>query len=134
MATVYVYDKNGAYTGNYREVTPENYQLADNETYEKPQKVYEYDDDYKLTGLALVKPGVSWPDSTSVVPPDGLNDPTYNPSERSWHGISEEAYRAKYNVPESKPSDTTEIVNALAQQVVSLQAEVNKLKGAKNDD
>lgn len=134
MATVYVYDKNGEYTGNYREVTPENYQLADNESYDKPQKVYEYGDDYTLTGIARIKPGNPWPNSTPLTPPDGLNEPTYDPVEQRWHGISNEAYRAKYNVPESKPSDTTEIVNALAQQVVSLQAEVKELKGSENND
>ena len=57
MATIYVYDKDNTFLGSRENVNLDNYQLADNESAERPLTVYEYDDSYRLTGLAKIKPG-----------------------------------------------------------------------------
>lgn len=90
MATVYVYDKNNVLLGRKENVNLDSYELADNESAERPLTVYEYDDSYRLTGLAKIKPGTMIANATSTVPPDGLNEPTYDPLKNSWYGISDE--------------------------------------------
>lgn len=41
MATVYVYDKDNTFVGSKENINLDNYQLADNESVEKPLTVYE---------------------------------------------------------------------------------------------
>ena len=128
MATVYVYDKNNVLLGRKENVNLNSYELADNESAEQPLTVYEYDDSYRLTGLAKIKPGTMIANATSTVPPDGLNEPTYDPLKNSWYGISDEAYRKLYNIPASEPDGSAKLINALTQQVFQLTQKVNQLE------
>ena len=128
MATVYVYDKNNVLLGRKENVDLNSYELADNESAEQPLTVYEYDDIYRLTGLAKIKPGTMIANATSTVPPDGLNEPTYDPLKNSWYGISDEAYRKLYNIPASEPDGSSKLINALTQQVFQLTQKVNQLE------
>ena len=128
MATVYVYDKENIYVGRKDNINLEAYELADNESAEQPLTVYEYDDSYRLTGLAKIKPGTMIANATSTVPPDGLNEPTYDPLKNSWYGISDEAYRKLYNIPASEPDGSAKLINALTQQVFQLTQKVNQLE------
>ena len=48
MATIYVYDKDNTFLGSRENVNLDNYQLADNESAERPLTVYEYDDSNRL--------------------------------------------------------------------------------------
>ena len=128
MATVYVYDKENIYVGRKDNINLEAYELADNESAERPLTVYEYDDSYRLTGLAKIKPGTMIANATSTVPPDGLNEPTYDPLKNSWYGISDEAYRKLYNIPASEPDGSAKLINALTQQVFQLTQKVNQLE------
>ena len=128
MATVYVYDKNNVLLGRKENVDLNSYELADNESAEQPLTVYEYDDSYRLTGLAKIKPGTMIANATSTVPPDGLNEPTYDPLKNSWYGISDEAYRKLYNIPASEPDGSAKLINALTQQVFHLTQKVNQLE------
>lgn len=128
MATVYVYDKNNVLLGRKENVNLDSYELADNESAEQPLTVYEYDDSYRLTGLAKIKPGTMIANATSTVPPDGLNEPTYDPLKNSWYGISDEAYRKLYNIPASEPDGSAKLINALTQQVFQLTQKVNQLE------
>ena len=128
MATVYVYDKNNVLLGRKENVNLNSYELADNESAERPLTVYEYDDSYRLTGLAKIKPGTMIANATSTVPPDGLNEPTYDPLKNSWYGISDEAYRKLYNIPASEPDGSAKLINALTQQVFQLTQKVNQLE------
>ena len=128
MATVYVYDKNNVLLGRKENVDLNSYELADNESAEQPLTVYEYDDSYRLTGLAKIKPGTMIANATSTVPPDGLNEPTYDPLKNSWYGISDEAYRKLYNIPASEPVGSAKLINALTQQVFQLTQKVNQLE------
>lgn len=128
MATVYVYDKNNVLLGRKENVNLDSYELADNESAERPLTVYEYDDSYRLTGLAKVKPGTMIANATSTVPPDGLNEPTYDPLKNTWYGISDEAYRRLYNIPASEPDESAKLINALTQQVFQLTQKVNQLE------
>lgn len=128
MATIYVYNKNNLFVGRKDNINLEEYELADNESINKPQTVYEYDDSYRLTGLAKIKPGTMIDNATTTVPPDGLNEPTYDPLKNSWYGISDEAYRAMYNVPSNEPNASAELINALTQQVFQLTQKVNQLE------
>lgn len=128
MATVYVYDKNNVLLGRKENVDLNSYELADNESAEQPLTVYEYDDSYRLTGLAKIKPGTMIVNATSTVPPDGLNEPTYDPLKNSWYGISDEAYRKLYNIPASEPDGSAKLINALTQQVFQLTQKVNQLE------
>lgn len=128
MATVYVYDEDNTFLGRKGNVNLDNYQLADNESIEKPLTVYEYDDSYRLTGLAKIKPGTVIANATSTVPPDGLNDPTYDPLKNTWYGVSDEAYRKMYNIPASEPDESAKLINALTQQVFQLTQKVNQLE------
>jgi len=128
MATVYVYDEDNTFLGRKENVNLDNYQLADNESIEKPLTVYEYDDSYRLTGLAKIKPDTVIAKATSTVPPDGLNDPTYDPLKNNWYGISDEAYRKMYNIPASEPDESAKLINALTQQVFQLTQKVNQLE------
>ena len=128
MATVYVYDKNNVLLGRKENVNLDSYELADNESAERPLTVYEYDDSYRLTGLAKIKPGTMIANATSTVPPDGLNEPTYDPLKNSWYGISDEAYRKLYNIPASEPDGSAKLINALTQQVFQLTQKVNQLE------
>lgn len=128
MATVYVYDKNNVLLGRKENVDLNSYELADNESAEQPLTVYEYDDSYRLTGLAKIKPGTMIANATSTVPPDGLNEPTYDPLKNSWYGISDEAYRKLYNIPASEPDGSAKLINALTQQVFQLTQKVNQLE------
>ena len=43
-------------------------------------------------------------------------------------GISDEAYRAMYNVPSNEPNASAELINALTQQVFQLTQKVNQLE------
>lgn len=128
MATVYVYDKDNTFLGSRENVNLDNYQLADNESVEKPLTVYEYDDSYRLTGLAKIKPGTVIANATTTVPTDGLNEPTYDPLKNTWYGISNEAYRKLYNIPASEPDGSAKLINALTQQVFQLTQKVNQLE------
>ena len=128
MATVYVYDKNNVLLGRKENVDLNSYELADNESAEQSLTVYEYDDSYRLTGLAKIKPGTMIANATSTVPPDGLNEPTYDPLKNSWYGISDEAYRKLYNIPASEPDGSAKLINALTQQVFQLTQKVNQLE------
>ena len=128
MATVYVYDKNNVLLGRKENVNLNSYELADNESAERPLTVYEYDDSYRLTGLAKVKPGTMIANATSTVPPDGLNEPTYDPLKNSWYGISDEAYHKLYNIPDNTPDESAKLINALTQQVFQLTQKVNQLE------
>lgn len=128
MATVYVYDKNNTFVGSKENINLDNYQLADNESVEKPLTVYEYDDSYRLTGLAKIKPGTVIANATTTVPTDGLNEPTYDPLKNTWYGISDEAYRQLYNIPASEPDGSAKLINALTQQVFQLTQKVNQLE------
>ncbi|MCC4456019.1 hypothetical protein [Limosilactobacillus reuteri] len=128
MATVYVYDKNNTFVGSKENINLDNYQLADNESVEKPLTVYEYDDSYRLTGLAKIKPGIVIANATTTVPTDGLNEPTYDPLKNTWYGISDEAYRKLYNIPASEPDGSAKLINALTQQVFQLTQKVNQLE------
>ncbi len=128
MATVYVYDKNNTFVGSKENINLDNYQLADNESVEKPLTVYEYDDSYRLTGLAKIKPGTVIANATTTVPTDGLNEPTYDPLKNTWYGISDEAYRKLYNIPASEPDGSAKLINALTQQVFQLTQKVNQLE------
>ena len=128
MATVYVYDKNNVLLGRKENVNLNSYELADNESAEQSLTVYEYDDSYRLTGLAKIKPGTMIANATSTVPPDGLNEPTYDPLKNSWYGISDEAYRKLYNIPASEPDGSAKLINALTQQVFQLTQKVNQLE------
>ena len=128
MATVYVYDKNNTFVGSKENINLDNYQLADNESVEKPLTVYEYDDSYRLTGLAKIKPGIVIANATTTVPTDGLNEPTYDPLKNTWYGISDEAYRKLYNIPASEPDGSAKLINALMQQVFQLTQKVNQLE------
>ena len=128
MATVYVYDKNNVLLGRKENVDLNSYELADNESAEQPLTVYEYDDSYRLTGLSKIKPGTMIANATSTVPPDGLNEPTYDPLKNSWYGISDEAYRKLYNIPASEPDGSAKLINALTQQVFQLTQKVNQLE------
>ena len=128
MATVYVYDKNNVLLGRKENVDLNSYELADNESAEQPLTVYKYDDSYRLTGLAKIKPGTMIANATSTVPPDGLNEPTYDPLKNSWYGISDEAYRKLYNIPASEPDGSAKLINALTQQVFQLTQKVNQLE------
>ena len=128
MATVYVYDKNNVLLCRKENVDLNSYELADNESAEQPLTVYEYDDSYRLTGLAKIKPGTMIANATSTVPPDGLNEPTYDPLKNSWYGISDEAYRKLYNIPASEPDGSAKLINALTQQVFQLTQKVNQLE------
>ena len=128
MATVYVYDKNNVLLGRKENVDLNSYELADNKSAEQPLTVYEYDDSYRLTGLAKIKPGTMIANATSTVPPDGLNEPTYDPLKNSWYGISDEAYRKLYNIPASEPDGSAKLINALTQQVFQLTQKVNQLE------
>ena len=128
MATVYVYDKNNVLLGRKENVDLNSYELADNESAEQPLTVYEYDDSYRLTGLAKIKPGTMIANATSTVPPDGLNEPTYDPLKNCWYGISDEAYRKLYNIPASEPDGSAKLINALTQQVFQLTQKVNQLE------
>lgn len=128
MATVYVYDKNNTFVGSKENINLDNYQLADNESVEKPLTVYEYDDSYRLTGLAKIKPGTVIANATTTVPTDGLNEPTYDPLKNTWYGISNEAYRKLYNIPASEPDGSAKLINALTQQVFQLTQKVNQLE------
>ena len=128
MATVYVYDKNNVLLGRKENVDLNSYELADNESAEQPLTVYEYDDSYRLTGLAKIKPGTMIANATSTVPPDGLNELTYDPLKNSWYGISDEAYRKLYNIPASEPDGSAKLINALTQQVFQLTQKVNQLE------
>lgn len=128
MATVYVYDKNNVLLGRKENVNLNSYELTDNESAEQPLTVYEYDDSYRLTGLAKIKPGTMIANATSTVPPDGLNEPTYDPLKNSWYGISDEAYRKLYNIPASEPDGSAKLINALTQQVFQLTQKVNQLE------
>jgi hypothetical protein len=128
MATVYVYDKNNTFVGSKENINLDNYQLADNESVEKPLTVYEYDDSYHLTGLAKIKPGIVIANATTTVPTDGLNEPTYDPLKNTWYGISDEAYRKLYNIPASEPDGSAKLINALTQQVFQLTQKVNQLE------
>ena len=128
MATVYVYDKNNVLLGRKENVDLNSYELADNESAEQPLTVYEYDDSYRLTGLAKIKPGTMIANATSTVPPDGLNEPTHDPLKNSWYGISDEAYRKLYNIPASEPDGSAKLINALTQQVFQLTQKVNQLE------
>lgn len=71
MATIYVYNKNNLFVGRKDNINLEAYELADNESINKPQTVYEYDDSYRLTGLTKIKPGTVIANATPTVPPDG---------------------------------------------------------------
>lgn len=134
MATVYVYDKNNVLLGRKENVNLDSYELADNESSERPLTVYEYDDSYRLTGLAKIKPGTVIANATTTVPTDGLNEPTYDPLKNTWYGISDEAYRKLYNIPASEPDGSAKLINALTQQVFQLTQKVNQLeKSDKND-
>lgn len=135
MAAIYVYDKNNFFVGRKDNINLEAYELADNESINKPQTVYEYDDSYRLTGLAKIKPGTVIPNATPTAPPDGLNEPTYDPATNTWHGISNDEYRKLYNLPASTPDDQTKMINALTQQVFKLNQKVNELEkvGASHD-
>lgn len=128
MATVYVYDKNNTFVGSKENINLDNYQLADNESVEKPLTVYEYDDSYRLTGLVKIKPGTVIANATTTVPTDGLNEPTYDPLKNTWYGISNEAYRKLYNIPASEPDGSAKLINALTQQVFQLTQKVNQLE------
>lgn len=128
MATVYVYDKNNTFVGSKENINLDNYQLADNESVKKPLTVYEYDDSYRLTGLAKIKPGIVIANATTTVPTDGLNEPTYDPLKNTWYGISDEAYRKLYNIPASEPDGSAKLINALTQQVFQLTQKVNQLE------
>ncbi|UAW61380.1 hypothetical protein K3F51_05615 [Limosilactobacillus reuteri] len=128
MATVYVYDKDNTFVGSKENINLDNYQLADNESVEKPLTVYEYDDSYRLTGLAKIKPGTVIANATTTVPTDGLNEPTYDPLKNTWYGISDEAYRKLYNIPASEPDGSAKLINALTQQVFQLTQKVNQLE------
>ncbi|ABQ83117.1 hypothetical protein ACX3VO_04640 [Limosilactobacillus reuteri subsp. reuteri] len=128
MATIYVYNKNNLFVGRKDNINLEAYELADNESINKPQTVYEYDDSYHLTGLAKIKPGTVIANATHTVPPDGLNDPTYDPANNTWHGISNDEYRKLYNVPASEPDGSAKLINALTQQVFQLTQKVNQLE------
>ena len=128
MATVYVYDKSNVLLGRKENINLDSYELADNESAERPLTVYEYDDSYRLTGLAKIKPGTMIANATSTVPPDGLNEPTYDPLKNSWYGISDEAYRKLYNIPASEPDGSAKLINALTQQVFQLTQKVNQLE------
>ena len=134
MATVYVYDKNNVLLGRKENVDLNSYELADNESAEQPLTVYEYDDSYRLTGLAKIKPGTMIANATSTVPPDGLNEPTYDPLKNSWYGISDEAYRKLYNIPASEPDGSAKLINALTQQVFQLTQKVNQLEKSDQND
>ena len=134
MATVYVYDKNNVLLGRKENVNLDSYELADNESSERPLTVYEYDDSYRLTGLAKIKPGTVIANATTTVPTDGLNEPTYDPLKNTWYGISDEDYRKLYNIPASEPDGSAKLINALTQQVFQLTQKVNQLeKRDKND-
>lgn len=134
MATVYVYDKNNVLLGRKENVNLDSYELADNESSERPLTVYEYDDSYRLTGLAKIKPGTVIANATTTVPTDGLNEPTYDPLKNTWYGISDEDYRKLYNIPASEPDGSAKLINALTQQVFQLTQKVNQLeKSDKND-
>lgn len=128
MATVYVYGKDNLFVGRKENVNLKAYELADNESINKPQTVYEYDDSYRLTGLALIKPGTVIANATTTAPQDGLNEPTYDPLNNAWHGISEETYRKLHNIPESKPDESAVLINALTQKVFQLTQKVNQLE------
>lgn len=128
MATVYVYDKNNVLLGRKENVNLNSYELADNESAERPLTVYEYDDSYRLTGLAKIKPGTMIANATSTVPPDGLNEPTYDPLKNSWYGISDEAYRKMHNIPDNTPDESAKLIDALTQQVFQLTQKVNQLE------
>ncbi|WP_323058529.1 hypothetical protein [Limosilactobacillus reuteri] len=128
MATVYVYDKNNVLLGRKENVNLDSYELADNESSERPLTVYEYDDSYRLTGLAKIKPGTVIANATTTVPTDGLNEPTYDPLKNTWYGISDEAYRKLYNIPASEPDGSAKLINALTQQVFQLTQKVNQLE------
>lgn len=128
MATVYVYDKSNVLLGRKENINLDSYELADNESAERPLTVYEYDDSYRLTGLAKIKPGTMIANATSTVPPDGLNEPTYDPLKNSWYGISDEAYHKLYNIPASEPDGSAKLINALTQQVFQLTQKVNQLE------
>ena len=134
MATVYVYDKNNVLLGRKENVNLNSYELADNESAERPLTVYEYDDSYRLTGLAKIKPGTMIANATSTVPPDGLNEPTSDPLKNSWYGISDEAYRKLYNIPASEPDGSAKLINALTQQVFQLTQKVNQLEKSDHND
>lgn len=134
MATVYVYDKNNTFVGSKENINLDNYQLADNESVEKPLTVYEYDDSYRLTGLAKIKPGTVIANATTTVPTDGLNEPTYDPLKNTWYGISDEAYRKLYNIPASEPDGSAKLINALTQQVFQLTQKVNQLEKSDQND
>lgn len=134
MAKVYEYDKNNEFTGFTKEVTPENYTLAENESYDQPTLAYEYDNNFKLVGLARINLKAQVPNTTTVTPPDGLFEPTFDPVKRSWFsGVSEDQYRKMHNVRPNEPTDTAKMVNGLAQQVVALQARVAQLEGGKGN-
>ncbi|PWT58385.1 hypothetical protein DKZ29_05900 [Limosilactobacillus reuteri] len=128
MATVYVYDKDNTFLGSRENINLDNYQLADNESVERPLTVYEYDDSYRLTGLAKIKPGTVIANATTTVPADGLNEPTYDPLKNTWYGISDLAYRKLYNIPASEPDESAKLINALTQQVFQLTQKVNQLE------
>lgn len=128
MATVYVYDKNNVLLGRKENVNLDSYELADNESSERPLTVYEYDDSYRLTGLAKIKPGTVIANATTTVPTDGLNEPTYDPLKNTWYGISDEDYRKLYNIPASEPDGSAKLINALTQQVFQLTQKVNQLE------
>lgn len=128
MATIYVYDKNNFFVGYKDAINLEAYELADNESINKPQTVYEYDDNYRLTGLAKIKPGTVIANATPTAPQDGLNEPTYDPASNTWHGLSDEEYRKLYNIPASVPDGQTKLINALTQQVFKLNQKVAELE------
>ena len=134
MATVYVYDKDNTFLGSRENVNLDNYQLADNESVEKPLTVYEYDDSYRLTGLVKIKPGTLIANATTTVPADGLNKPTYDPLKNTWYGISDEAYRKLYNIPASEPDGSAKLINALTQQVFQLTQKVDQLEKSDQND
>lgn len=95
---------------------------------------YEYDDSYRLTGLAKIKPGTLIANATTTVPADGLNEPTYDPLKNTWYGISDEAYRKLYNIPASEPDGSAKLINALTQQVFQLTQKVNQLEKSDQND
>lgn len=96
------------------------------------KKIYFYDKATKeFAGYDVIDDAAEIPANATTIEPVGSNgvglyDPTWNESTHSWDSLTEEEWKKKYTVPDSKPIQSQQTLAALTKQVMELQAAITQ--------
>lgn len=83
---------------------------------------------------SILEDGQTMPDNaTTVECPQGLYDPYFDESLKTWKGITKEEWEAKHPQQPAQPTDGAQAMNALGLQVAQLTADSKALKKSVNE-